>query len=55
MKLLLENWRKYLTEDEAQFFPWLKEIQATDDFDEIQAILESDRFKKLGDGSFRAV
>lgn len=55
MKLLLENWRKYLAEDEAQYFPWLKEIQATDDFDEIQAILESDRFKKLGDGSFRAV
>ena len=55
MKLLLENWRKYLAESEAQYFPWLKEIQATDDFDEIQAILESDRFKKLGDGSFRAV
>ena len=55
MKLLLENWRKYLAEGEAQYFPWLKEIQATDDFDEIQAILASDRFKKLGDGSFRAV
>ena len=55
MKLLLENWRKYLAEDEAQYFPWLKQIQATDDFDEIQAILESDRFKKLGDGSFRDV
>ena len=55
MKLLLENWRKYLAEGEAEYFPWLKEIQATDDFDEIQAILESDRFKKLGTGSFRAV
>jgi hypothetical protein len=55
MKLLLENWRKYLAEDEAQYFPWLKEIQATDDFDEIHEILESDRFKKLGTGSFRAV
>ena len=55
MKLLLENWRKYLAEGEAEYFPWLKEIQATDDFDEIQAILESDRFKKLGAGSFRAV
>ena len=55
MKLILENWRNYLAEGEAQYFPWLKEIQATDDFDEIQAILESERFKKLGDGSFRAV
>jgi len=55
MKLLLENWRKYLAEDEAQYFPWLKEIQATDDFDEIHAILESDRFKKLNTGAFRAV
>ena len=55
MKLLLENWRKYLAEDEAQHFPWLKEILATDDFDEIHQILESGRFKKLGSGSFRAV
>jgi hypothetical protein len=55
MKLLLENWRKYLAEDEAQHFPWLKEIQATDDLKEIQAIVESDRFKKIGGGSFRKV
>ena len=55
MKLLLENWRKYLAEGEGEYFPWLKEIQATDDFDEIHEILESDRFKKLGTGSFRAV
>jgi hypothetical protein len=55
MKLLLENWRKYLAEGEAEYFPWLKEIQATDDFDEIQAILESGRFKKLNTGGFRAV
>jgi hypothetical protein len=55
MKLLLESWRQYLAEGEAQHFPWLKEILATDDFDEIHAILESDRFKKLGSGSFRAV
>jgi len=55
VKLLLENWRKYLTEGEAQHFPWLKEIQATDDLEEIQAIVESDRFKKIGGGSFRKV
>ena len=55
MKLLLENWRKYLAEGEAEHFPWLKEIQATDDLEEIQAIVESDRFKKVGGGSFRKV
>ena len=55
MKLLLENWRKYLVEGEAQHFPWLKEIQATNDLKEIQAIVESDRFKKIGGGSFRKV
>tara|TARA_R110002020_G_scaffold29001_3_gene91833 strand:- start:2074 stop:2907 length:834 start_codon:yes stop_codon:yes gene_type:complete len=55
MKLLLENWRQYLAEDEAQHFPWLKEIQATDDLKEIQAIVNSDRFKEAGGGSFRKV
>jgi hypothetical protein len=55
VKLLLENWRKYITEGEAEHFPWLKEIQATDDLKEIQAIVESDRFKKIGGGSFRKV
>ena len=55
MKLLLENWRKYLSEGEAQHFPWLKEIQATDDLEGQRAILESDRFKKIGGGSFRKV
>jgi len=54
------RWKNHLqvlkeAKGEAGYFPWLKEIQATDDFDEIQAILESDRFKKLGTGSFRAV
>jgi hypothetical protein len=55
MKLLLENWRKYLSEGEAEHFPWLKEIQATDDLEEIQAIVETDRFKRVGSGSFRRV
>ena len=55
MKLLLENWRKYLAEDEAKHFPWLKEIQATDDLKEIQAIVNSDRFEIVGQGSFRKV
>ena len=55
MKLLLENWRKYLAEGEAEHFPWLKEIQATNNLKEIQAIVESDRFKRIGGGSFRKV
>tara|TARA_Y100000310_G_scaffold168032_2_gene168091 strand:- start:15561 stop:16379 length:819 start_codon:yes stop_codon:yes gene_type:complete len=55
MKLLLENWRQYIKEGEAHHFPWLKDIQATDDLEEIQAIVESDRFKKLGAGMFRKV
>ena len=55
MKLLLENWRNYIKEGEAEHFPWLKEIQATDDLKEIQAIVETDRFKKVGGGSFRKV
>ena len=55
MKLLLENWRQYIKEGEAEHFPWLKEIQATDDLEEIQAIVETDRFKRVGRGSFRQV
>jgi hypothetical protein len=55
MKLLLENWRRYIKESEAEHFPWLKEIQATDDLEEQRAILESDRFKRIGGGSFRNV
>ena len=49
------KWDRFLAEGEAQHFPWLKEIQATDDLKEIQAIVESDRFKKIGGGSFRKV
>jgi len=46
---------KPIAEGEGEYFPWLKEIQATDDFDKVQAILESGRFKKLNTGGFRAV
>jgi hypothetical protein len=49
------KWDRFLVEDETAHFPWLKEIQATDDLEEIQAIVESDRFKKVGGGSFRKV
>ena len=49
MKLLLENWRKYLAEDEAQHFPWLKDIESWDFFG------NPDRFIPAGQGSFRRV
>ncbi len=49
------KWDRFLTEGEAQYFPWIKEIQAANDLKEIQAIVESDHFKKIGGGSFRKV
>ncbi|HHZ95059.1 MAG TPA: hypothetical protein EYN67_05765 [Flavobacteriales bacterium] len=52
---MTEQWRKYIKEGEAEHFPWLQGIQATDDLEEIQAIVESDRFKRVGTGSFRRV
>ena len=56
MKLLLENWRKYLTEDEAQHFPWLEDIKSVDP-DELRNWMNnnSDRFIPVGRGSFRGV
>ena len=47
MKLLLENWRKYLTEGEAEQFPWLKGIKVGE--------VDPDEFNPIGQGSFRAV
>ena len=47
MKLLLENWRKYLTEGEAEQFPWLKGIKVGE--------VDPDDFNPIGQGSFRAV
>ena len=61
MKLLLENWRKYLAEDEAQHFPWLQDLRALGAepglADRLKDRLQSgdDRFKILGAGAFRAV
>ena len=61
MKLLLENWRKYLNEDEAGHFPWLKDLKDLDTgprlADRLKDRLQSgdDRFKILGAGSFRTV
>ena len=61
MKLLLENWRKYLAEDEAQYFPWLKDLpEEPSDLvlgDRLRDLVQSgdDRFKILGAGAFRTV
>ena len=56
MKLLLENWRKYLSEDEAQHFPWLEEIKDVDPR-ELRNWMNnsSDRFIPVGRGAFRGV
>ena len=61
MKLILENWRKYLAEDEAQHFPWLKDLSALGSEpglgDRLRDRLQAgdDRFKILGAGAFRTV
>ncbi len=56
MKLLLENWRKYLAEGEAGHFPWLEDIKSVDP-DELRNWMNNnlDRFIPVGKGSFRGV
>ena len=51
------KWDRFLAEGEAQHFPWLRDIQhlKAGDLEELRAIVESDRFKKIGGGSFRKV
>ena len=52
MKLLIENWRKFLTEDEGDYFPWLEELRANAwDFIEKQTRKDG----HAGAGSFRQV
>ena len=61
MKLILENWRKYLAEDEAQYFPWLQDLpEEPSDLvlgDRLRDLVQSgdDRFQILGSGAFRTV
>jgi hypothetical protein len=61
MKLLLENWRQYIKEDEAGHFPWLKDLRDLGSgpglADRLKDRLQSgdDRFKILGAGAFRTV
>ena len=50
MKLLIESWRKYLTEDEGQYFPWLDELKADPD-KWLRKHFQSGN--KVGSGAFR--
>ena len=52
MKLLIENWRKFLNEDEGAYFPWLKELQ-----DDPEKFVNDQLRKetKGGEGSYRIV
>jgi len=48
MKLILENWRGYLAEDESQYFPWLDELR-----DNPRRWLASQSQNRAGSGAFR--
>jgi hypothetical protein len=50
MKFLIENWRKFMTEDEAAYFPWLEELEQKGG----EALL-GDNFDQIGSGAFRVV
>lgn len=50
MKILFESWRKYLTEDEGQYFPWLDELKADPD-KWLRQHFQSGN--KVGSGAFR--
>jgi len=52
MKLLIENWRKFLTEAEGDYFPWLQQLR-----DDSAKFIEDQQDKggRVGSGSFRTV
>ena len=50
MKLLIENWRKYLFEDESQHFPWMDELKANP---RIFINSQLDKRNRIGSGAFR--
>ena len=52
MKLLLENWKKFLTEAEGDYFPWLQQLR-----DNPIKFIEDQQDKggRVGSGSFRTV
>jgi hypothetical protein len=52
MKLLMENWRRYLAENESKYFPWIDDL-----YSDPKKFLQ-DQFDKggyVGSGSFRTV
>jgi len=56
MKLLLENWRQYIKEGEAEHFPWLKGIIGRKLLDSARfRLMDQDRFVQVGQGAFRSV
>jgi hypothetical protein len=55
MKLLLENWRQYLNEDEESYFPWLNDLKALGDPDRMGIEKAFPNWKKMGCGAYRCV
>lgn len=52
MKILLENWRRFLTENESKYFPWIDDL-----YSDPKKFIQ-DQFDKggfVGSGSFRTV
>ena len=55
MKLILENWRKYLIrEQEELYFPGLKELKESED-DFINVLSDTSLFRYVDEGAFRKV
>lgn len=52
MKLLIENWKRFLVEGEADYFPWLQQLR-----DDPEKFVEDQQDKggSVGSGSFRTV
>ena len=52
MKLILENWKRFLTENESKYFPWIDDL-----YSDPKKFIQ-DQFDKrgvVGTGSFRTV
>jgi len=52
MKLLIENWKRFLAEGEGDYFPWLQQLR-----DDPEKFIEDQQDKggRVGSGSFRTV
>jgi hypothetical protein len=51
MKLIIENWRKFVTEGEDTYFPWLAELKEQGG----NALFNEEKYKRIGSGAFRVV